>query len=92
MNAVTIGDEEVPINPMTLFSRVVVLVVRENDIASYFFYELLPNPTSLFKNGIMRDPKKSKLREYLTKNVNQTELPGAAVHFIDGRVLLHLVQ
>ena len=40
----------------------------------------------------MRDPKKSKLREYLTKNVNQTELPGAAVHVIDGSALLHLVQ
>ena len=40
----------------------------------------------------MRDPKKSKLREYLTKNVNQTELPGAAVHVIHGSALLHLVQ
>ena len=64
--------------------------MRENDIASYFFYELSTYPTLLFKNGIMRDPK--KLREYLTKNVNQTELPGAAVHVIDGGALLHLVQ
>ena len=33
-NTVKIGDEEVPINPMTLFSCLVVLVMRENDIAS----------------------------------------------------------
>ena len=91
-NAVEIVDEEVLIDPMTQFSRLVVLVMRENDMAAYFFYDLLPYPTSLFKNGIMRDPKKSKLREYLTKNVNQTELPGAAVHVIDGSALLHLVQ
>ena len=36
-NAVEIVDEEVLIDPMTQFSRLVVLVMRENDIASYFF-------------------------------------------------------
>lgn len=63
-NAVKKGNKEVRIDPMTLFSRLVVLFMRENDIASYLFYKLSPYPTSLFKNGKMRDPKKSKLREY----------------------------
>ena len=36
--------------------------------------------------------KNSKLREYLTKSLNQTELPDAVVHTIDGCALLHLVQ
>ena len=36
-NAVKIGDEEVLMDPLTLFSRLVVLVIKENDIASYFF-------------------------------------------------------
>ena len=80
---------------MTLFCRLLVsiLVMREDEIASYLFCELSPYPISLFKNGILRDPKKkSKLRENLTKNVNQTELPGAAVHVFSGGALLHLVQ
>ena len=59
-NAVKIEHEEVPIDPMTLFSCLVVLVMRENDIPLYYFYMLLQYPTSLFENGIMRDPKKSK--------------------------------
>ena len=37
-NAVEIVDEEVLIDQMTQFSRLVVLVMRENDIASYFFF------------------------------------------------------
>ena len=59
-NAVKIEDEEVPIDPMTLFSCLVVFVMRENDIPLYYFYVLSQYPTSLFKNGIMRDPKISK--------------------------------
>ena len=91
-NAVKVRDEEVPIDHMTLFTRLVVLVIRENDIALYYFYELLPYSTSLFKNEIMRDPKNSKLREYLTKNINQAKLPGAVVHVIYGGALPHLIQ
>ena len=48
-NAVKIEDEEVPIDPMTLFSCLVVLAMRENDIPLYYFYKLLQYPTSLFK-------------------------------------------
>ena len=68
-NIVKIGDEEIPIDPMTLFSRLLVfiLVIREDEIASYLFYELSPYPTSLFKNGILRDPKKIKV----TRKFNQ---------------------
>ena len=73
---------------MTLFSRSV-----ENDIASYLFYDLSPHLTSLFKIGITRNPKKKKkLQVYLIKNANKTELPGAAVHVIDGGAILHLVK
>ena len=40
----------------------------------------------------MRDPRKSKLRDYLTKNVAQSKLPDSAIHVIDGGALLHWVQ
>ena len=67
--------------------------MREKNIAWYFSYELSPYATSLFKEGIMRDPKISKLRDYLTKNALQGELPvGSIPHIIDGGTLLYSVR
>ena len=60
--SIKIANEEVCIDPMTLFSRLIALMMRENDVAPYFEYELSPYPASLFKNGVMRDTTKSKLR------------------------------
>ena len=41
----------------------------------------------------MCDPKKSKLRDYLTKNVLQAELPvGSFTHIIDSGALLYSVK
>ena len=79
------------IDPITRFFHLFVLAIRENDITSYVFYRLSSYPASRFKIGIKRDPKK-KLREYLTKNVNQTGLPGKGVYVINRGALLHLVQ
>ena len=79
------SDEEVTIDPMTLFSRLIALVTRENDVASYFSYELSPY-------GIMRDATKSKLRQYLTKNVDSCELPTSLIHVVGGGAVLHLVK
>ena len=75
---------------MMLFSHLIVMVMRGKNIPSYFSYELLPCVTCLFKDGIMRDPKKSKLHDYLTKNDLQAELPvGSITHIIDGGALLY---
>ena len=45
--SIKIADEEIFIDPMTLFSRLIALVMRENYVMSYFTYELSPYPTSL---------------------------------------------
>ena len=50
---------------MVLFSRLVVLMQRTNDISSYFAYELAPVPTALFKDSMMRKPNKSFLAKGL---------------------------
>ena len=93
LSAVKIDNEDVTIDPMMLFSRLIVKVMREKNIASYFSYELSPYATSLFKDGIMHDPKKSKLRDYLTKNVLQAELPvGSITHIVNGGALLYSVK
>ena len=93
LSAVKIDNEDVTIDPMLLFSRLIVKVMREKNITSYFSYELSPYATSLFKDGIMHDPKKSKLHDYLTKNVLQAELPvGSITHIVDGGALLYSVK
>ena len=40
----------------------------------------------------MRDATKSKLREYLTKNIKQCDLPNNAAHVVDGGALLRTVK
>ena len=53
----------------------------------------MPYATSPFKDGIMCYLKKSKLRDYLTKNVLQAELPvGSFTHIIDSGALLYSVK
>ena len=61
---------------MTLFPRLVVFVMRDNDIASSFSGHL-PYPTLLSKIGIMRDQKNQSYEN---------------IHIIDGGELLCLVQ
>ena len=55
-SSVTVDNEVISIDPLTLFLRLIVTVERkpEIDIGSYFEYELTPYPTSLFTGGVMR--------------------------------------
>lgn len=79
------------IDPLVLFSRLTALVQRQEDIPSQFFYELTPEPTSLLKDGLMRKPTKSTLRNHLLKNVpSTTNIAKSCV--VDGGALLHKVQ
>ena len=68
---VTVEGENLDVNPMTLFLRLITVVTRQPDteVDSYFQHELAPYPMSLFKDGKMRDGGKSKLKEHLLKNV-----------------------
>ena len=87
-----ITDDQVAIDPMTLFNRLIALVMRDGNISSCFKYELSPFPTSLFDKGVMRDANKPKLREHLTKDIGQCNPPININHVIDGGALLHKVK
>ena len=63
--SIKLGNKNVVIDPMVLFSRLIVLMQRSNDITNYFAYELAPVPTSLFKDNMMRKPTKSALAKGL---------------------------
>ena len=78
-SSISIENEKVSIDPLTLFLRLIVVVDRklENETEDYFSYELPPYPMSLLKDGAMRPPAKSKLKNFLSKDVSPPEtLPG----------------
>ena len=84
---VKINQEDVAIDPLTLFLRLVVVGEGkpESEIADYFHYEL--SPLSLFKDGVMRTAQKSKLKTYILNKAQPTQQP-ASTKIIDGGALL----
>ena len=59
----------VHIDPNILFTRLTAIVQNEDDIAAQFYYQLTPEPTTLFKDGLIRKTSKSDMRnKFLTKD------------------------
>ena len=55
-------------------------------------YELAPEPTSLFQEGLMRKSQKSALAQLLRSKVPlEYGLPNDAMYIVDGGYLLHVV-
>ena len=83
-------NEKVFINPLVLFSRLTTLLKQEEKKCDQFAFELTPDPTSLFKDGKMRKPVKSTLRNHVLKfDLKENKRPGADVCVVDGGMLLH---
>ena len=77
---VQIGKEKVNVDPLLLFSRLLILVKREDDVKSYFRYELTSVPTSLLAKSIKQGvPTNSSTSNQL-------------YHVLDGGSLLHKVK
>jgi hypothetical protein len=69
-NKVKVGKKtDAYFDPTMLFTRLVAMAQREDDVSKYFAFELTLMPTSLFKDNLMRKPSKSQLRNFwlLTK-------------------------
>ena len=89
-SSVIIEKEEIRIDPLTLFLRLALVVERkpEAEMENYFYYEMTPYPTSLFKDGAMRTPKnKVKLKSYLLEG-NITSEGSDCIRVADGGALL----
>ena len=86
---VKIDQDTVTIDSLTLFLRLVVVVKRkpENEIADYFYYELSPYPTSLFKDGVIQTWQKSNLKSYILDKTANTKEPDST-KIVDGAALL----
>ena len=89
--AIKIGDSRVIISPTILFSRLTALSNFTDDVGENFRYELTPEPTSLFKFGMMRKPQKSNLRNHFINKGNACDLETRDVCVVDGGALLHKV-
>ena len=88
-DSVKIGEETVNVKPEVLFNRLSLLVQKENERTQYFQHELTPDPASLFRDGKMRKPAKSVLRNHLLQTGGKIECPLTEVAVIDGGDLLY---
>ena len=60
-NTLNIDNEMVIINPLILFSRLILLAEGREETVPCFEYELTNYPFTLFKNGMMRNGNKALL-------------------------------
>ena len=89
---IQVDKEKVQINPTLLFSRLIAIVQREEDITPYFNYELTAIPTSLFKDYAMHKTAKAQLAKALMSNMQPSECNTQLHHVLDGVPLIHRVK
>ena len=70
---VKIDKKKVTINPTLLFSRLIAIVQREEDMVPFFDYELTTIPTALFKDNAMRKTEKAQLARAIKLAVQPSE-------------------
>lgn len=89
------SNKGLDIDQSVLFHRLLIILARCDDTASYFGYELTAVPAALFKDNFMRQPVKGQLKNELLKDVNTAPLIKAntvPAHVVDGGFLLHKVK
>ena len=91
-NVIRVKNQTISIDPALLFTRLIVIAERCDDIKTYFDYELTPVPTSLFVDNLMRKPNKASLIEALLGKdfqlVDESEIIQTKYHVVDGGALL----
>ena len=86
------ANEVVNVNPLILFSRLVLLAEREEETTPCFEYELINYPFSLFKDGMMRNGSKTSLCNFLMKVILNVNLSSEIVQANDGETLLFQIK
>ena len=88
---VVINDKVVHIDPLILFSRASTLIERQDSQTQLdsFSHEFTPEPTALFKNGLMRKPQKQELRNSIIEQDQRVQKPEASFCVLDGGAALH---
>ena len=91
-NCIKIDGEALKVDSCVLFSRLIIQAERSHDPKAYFVYELAHEPTSLFKNGLMRKANKALLAQAIKKDVRFTDTVANPKCVVDGGSLLHRVK
>lgn len=89
---VRIEGKTVHIDPCILFTRLTTILGSGEDAIQYFDYEMTPEPTAIFKDGMLRKPTKSTLRNLLLDKVNPCSDVSFHTYVVDGGALLHKVH
>lgn len=88
-----IDGQNVHVDINSLFSRLVVLLERCEDVTLFFKFKLTSFPTSIFKNFQMRNTNKAVLKHHLTTDIPESQPPTADTMFVlDRGALLHQVK
>lgn len=88
-------NEERIADPKTMFNRMITVAEREDDIESFFEFELTPEPMALFKDGMLRKPDKPSLRKVIMpeeNSIHKEDIVKICETVLDGGALLHRVR
>ena len=85
---VRVRGKQVEVNPTLLFNRITCVLNNSSEMASFFVYELAPQPPSLFVDGLMRNPPNRSLGLLLKSFTEQSNLPENCLFVVDGGYLL----
>ena len=92
LSAIKVNSDTIHADPNVLFQSLIMLIDRTEDLTDCFDYQLTPEPTSLFKDGLMRKPSKSQLGRELVKNSEiLRENSENTTYVLDGGALLYRV-
>ena len=89
---IQVEKKKININPTLLFSRLIAVVQREEDMAPFFNYELTTILTSLFKDNYLQKTDKAQLSKGLKNLVEPSAISSQATYFLDGGTLIHKVK
>ena len=80
------------VNATLLFNRITCFINSGSDMQGYLAFELMPQPPSLFHDGVMRKPAKSSLAHLLHSFItHQFNVPENSFFVLDGGHLLQTV-
>ncbi|GBN51515.1 hypothetical protein AVEN_57146-1 [Araneus ventricosus] len=85
---VKVHDELIPVNPDTIFRRIFLLKKSDGEVQTYFEFELIPFPLSLFDGGLRKTCMSVFYDLFSTTTVVHFT---SAFYMVDGGFLLHRV-
>ena len=90
---VQIENTIIHIDPSIMFMQLMAIMHQEGYVEDHFRHELTPEPSALFKDGLMRKPNKAALRNYILDKVKPEEGNTSwRCCVVDGGMLLHKMK